>query len=92
MAQSARYRLLVSLSDGRPDDYGDEYRGHYGVEDTRRALQEAHSAGVRIYCITIDRHGADYLAHMYGSSRFTVLDDVRQLPLKLADIYQRLSS
>ena len=90
--QPARHRLLVTLSDGRPDDYGDEYRGHYGVEDTRRALQEAHRQGVRSYCITIDRHGADYLGHMYGSSRYTVLDDVRQLPAKLADIYQRLSS
>jgi len=92
LAEPARHRLLVTLSDGRPDDYGDEYRGHYGVEDTRRALQEAHRAGVRSFCITIDRHGADYLAHMYGSARYAVLDDVRQLPLKLADIYQRLSS
>jgi len=92
LAQPARHRLLVTLSDGRPDDYGDEYRGHYGIEDTRRALQEAHQQGVRSFCITIDRHGADYLAHMYGSARYTVLDDVRQLPLKLGDIYQRLSS
>jgi len=92
LAQPAQHRLLVTLSDGRPDDYGDEYRGHYGVEDTRRALQEAHRAGVRSFCITIDRHGADYLAHMYGSARYTVLDDVRQLPVKIADIYQRLAS
>ena len=89
--QPARHRLLVTLSDGRPDDFGDEYRGHYGIEDTRRALQEAHELGVRSYCITIDRHGADYLAHMYGAARFTVLDDVAALPLKVAEIYRRLT-
>jgi len=92
LRQPARHRLLVTLSDGRPDDYGDEYRGHYGIEDTRRALQEARQRGVRSYCITIDRHGPDYLAHMYGASHYTVLDDVKKLPLKIADIYRRLVS
>jgi len=92
LRQPARHRLLISLSDGRPDDFGDEYRGQYGIEDTRRALQEAREKGVRSYCVTIDRHGADYLAHMYGAARYTVLDDVKKLPLKIADIYRRLAS
>ncbi len=91
-AQPARHRLLVTLSDGRPDDFGDEYRGHYGVEDTRRALQEAHERGVRSYCVTIDRHGADYLPRLYGPARYTVLDDAKKLPLKVADIYRRLTT
>lgn len=90
--QPARHRLLVNLSDGRPDDFGDEYRGHYGVEDTRQALLEARQAGVRAYCVTIDRHGADYLKRMYGPAAYTVLDDVRKLPLKVADIYRRLTT
>ena len=33
----ARTRLLITLSDGKPDDY-DGYRGEYGIEDTRQAL------------------------------------------------------
>ncbi|MBI3523956.1 MAG: VWA domain-containing protein [Betaproteobacteria bacterium] len=92
LRQPARHRLLITLSDGRPDDFGDEYRGQYGIEDTRRALLEAREQGVRSYCVTIDRHGADYLAHMYGVARYTVLDDVKKLPLKIADIYRRLAS
>ncbi len=91
-AQPARHKLLVTLSDGRPDDFGDEYRGHYGIEDTRRALQEAHERGVRSFCVTIDRHGADYLPRLYGPARYTVLDDVKKLPLKVADIYRRLTT
>ncbi|HTZ00148.1 MAG TPA: hypothetical protein VMB75_09950, partial [Rhodocyclaceae bacterium] len=91
-SQPARHKLLVALSDGRPDDFGDEYRGRYGIEDTRRALLEAREKGVRGYCVTIDRHGADYLGHMYGPASYTVLDDVKKLPLRLADIYRRLTS
>lgn len=91
-AQPARHKLLVTLSDGRPDDFGDEYRGNYGIEDTRRALQEARREGIRSYCITIDRQGADYLGHMMGPAAYTVLDDVKKLPLKVADIYRRLTA
>jgi nitric oxide reductase NorD protein len=90
-AQPVRHKLLVTLSDGRPDDFGDEYRGTYGIEDTRQALQEARRQGVRSYCVTIDRHGADYLKRMYGPAAYTVLDEVHKLPLKLADIYRRLT-
>ncbi len=32
----ARTKLLITLSDGKPDDY-DGYRGEYGIEDTRQA-------------------------------------------------------
>lgn len=92
LSQPAKHRLLVTLSDGRPDDFGDEYRGRYGIEDTRRALQEAHARGVRSYCVTLDRHGADYLKHMYGPAGYTVLDDVKKLPQKIADIYRKLAT
>lgn len=91
-AQPARHKLLVTLSDGRPDDFGDEYRGAYGIEDTRRALQEARRQGIRGHCVTIDRQGADYLKHMYGAASYSVLDDVRKLPLKVADIYRKLTA
>jgi len=91
LREPARHRLLVSLSDGRPDDFGDEYRSQYGIEDTRQALLEARQAGVRPFCVTIDRHGADYLKRMYGPAAYTVLDDVKKLPLKIADIYRKLT-
>jgi nitric oxide reductase NorD protein len=87
-----RHKLLVTLSDGRPDDFGDEYRGTYGIEDTRQALQEARRQGIRSYCVTIDRHGADYLKRMYGPAAYTVLDEVGKLPTKVADIYRRLTA
>lgn len=91
LAEPARHRLLVTISDGRPDDFGDDYRSDYGIEDTRQALLEARRAGVRPFCITIDRTGADYLKHMYGPAAYTVLDEVRKLPLKVAEIYRKLT-
>jgi len=84
----ARTRLLITLSDGKPDDY-DSCRGTYGVQDTRRALIESRRRGIHPYCITIDTEAKEYLTHMYGSTEYTVIDSVAKLPLKVSDIYRR---
>ena len=88
----AKTRILFTLSDGKPDDFIDGYRGVYGIEDTRQALIEARASGVHPFCITIDEEARDYLPHMYGAASWTLIDDVRKLPLKAADAYRRLTS
>ncbi len=87
----ARTKLLITLSDGKPDDY-DTYRGAYGIEDTRQALIEAKRTGIHSFCITIDSEARDYLPHMYGAVNYAVIDEVRKLPLKVSDIYRRLTT
>ncbi|MDA8361127.1 MAG: nitric oxide reductase activation protein [Gammaproteobacteria bacterium] len=87
----ARTKLLITLSDGKPDDY-DGYRGEYGIEDTRQALLEAKRGGIHAFCITIDHDARDYLPHMYGPANYVLIDDVRKLPLKISDIYRHLTS
>lgn len=87
----ARTKLLITLSDGKPDDY-DGYRGEYGIEDTRMALIEAKRDGIHPFCITIDREANDYLPHMYGAVNYTVIDEVRKLPLRVSDIYRKLTT
>ena len=87
----ARTKLLITLSDGKPDDY-DSYRGAYGIEDTRMALYEAKREGIHPFCITIDTEAKDYLSHMYGAVNYAVIDEVRKLPLKVSDIYRRLTT
>ena len=91
-AVEARTKILITLSDGKPDDYFDGYRGKYGIEDTRQALIEAKRQGIHPFCITIDKEGQDYLPHMYGAVNYVVIDNVQRLPLKVADIYKRLTS
>jgi nitric oxide reductase NorD protein len=87
----ASTKLLITISDGKPDDY-DTYRGEYGIEDTRQALYEAHRDGIHSYCITIDEEARDYLPHMYGAANYSVISEVAQLPLKVSDIYRRLTT
>ena len=87
----ARIRLLITLSDGKPEDY-DDYKGEYAIEDTRHALLEARSAGIHPFCITIDQHAHDYMAHMYGRDNYIFIDDVNKLPAKMPEVYRVLTT
>lgn len=92
MSERVFTRLQIALSDGKPEDYDGYYRGDYGIEDTRQALFEARQQRVHPFCVTIDEEARDYLPHMYGAANYVVIDEVRKLPLKVSDIYRRLTS
>jgi nitric oxide reductase NorD protein len=88
---AGRVRLLVVISDGKPEDY-DDYKGQYAIEDTRKALLEARGAGVYPFCITIDRSAHEYLAHMFGRGNYIFVNDVKSLPAKMVHMYRVLTS
>ncbi|MEO6879305.1 MAG: VWA domain-containing protein, partial [Gemmatimonadaceae bacterium] len=87
--QSAGHRLLLILSDGRPNDV-DAYMGVYGVEDSRRAISEARAVGVYAHCITVDREGAEYLPRIFGQAGHTILRRPSQLPWALLGVVKQL--
>src|SRR5690606_3203742 len=60
MREAARHRLLLLLSDGKPNDI-DNYDGRYGVEDMRRSVVEARLQGISVFCLTIDHQAAGYV-------------------------------
>lgn len=88
--QPCALRLLLILSDGKPHDM-DHYEGRYGIEDTRMALLDARRAGLKPFCVTIDREGASYLPHMFGPGGFTVLRKPEELPTRLPMLYGQLT-
>ena len=89
--EEARTKLLIVLSDGKPDDY-DGYKGDYGIEDTREALLEAKRSGIHPFCITIDRAEHSYLSHMYGAVNFVSINDLSKLPVKIPEVYRKLTT
>jgi len=89
--EQSRIRILVVLSDGKPEDY-DDYKGQYAIEDTRKALLEARGQGIFVFCITIDRTAHDYLEYMFGRGNYIFVEDLVRLPEKMAEMYRLLTS
>lgn len=91
MAQPAEHRLLLLLSDGKPNDI-DDYEGRYGVEDMRQAVTEARLQGISPFCLTIDRQAAGYLPAVFGAHHYALLPRPERLPSVLLDWLRRLVS
>ncbi len=85
-----RHRLLLLLSDGKPNDF-DHYEGRYGVEDTRRAIREARRQGIRVFGITVDRKARDYFPYMFGRGGYAIVRRPDRLPAALPRIYRQLT-
>ncbi len=89
MGKPAHHRLLLLLSDGKPNDV-DEYEGRYGVEDMQRAVTEAKLQGIFPFCLTIDRQAANYLPRVFGPHQYALLPRPELLPAVLLDWMRRL--
>ena len=89
LRQSAEHRLLLLLSDGKPNDV-DDYEGRYGVEDMRQSITEAKLQGIAPFCLTIDRQGANYLPAVFGPQHYALLPRPELLPTVLLDWLRRL--
>lgn len=85
-----RHRLLLLLSDGKPNDM-DHYEGRYGVEDTRRAIREARSAGLAVFGITIDKKAREYFPYLFGRDAFAIVGRIGKLPGALPAIYHHIT-
>ena len=91
-AADSNVKLMILLTDGKPYD-SDTYQDNaYAQEDTKMALREARREKIHLFCVTVNREGADYLPHMYSDANFVVVDDVRTLPQKLPQLYRRLTT
>ena len=57
-----------------------------------RRCSKRGAKSIHAFCITIDEQARDYLPHMYGAANYTMIDDVAKLPLKVSDIYRRITT
>lgn len=88
-SQPAGHRLLIILSDGRPNDMGG-YQGDYAVEDSRRAVIEARASGVRPFYLTVDAEAPEYLARIFGPAGHTLVTHPDHVPDALLALVRQL--
>lgn len=87
--QARRRRLLLVITDGKPNDL-DHYEGRHGIEDSRRAVLEARRAGHAVFGITVDRDGKSWFPRMFGPGGFALIPEPEKLTQALPAIYREL--
>lgn len=87
--QSGARRLLLVISDGKPNDM-DHYEGRHGIEDSARAVREARLAGIAVHGITIDHESKAWFPRIFGQSGFSLIPDPDRLMMALPAIYRQL--
>jgi len=88
-ARPERHRLLLLLSDGKPNDL-DHYEGRYAVEDTRKAVQEARRRQLAVFAVTVDRRAESYVPRIFGRGGYAMVGHLGRLPDALPAIYRQL--
>lgn len=88
--QASRKKLLLVLTDGEPADV-DVRDPQYLRADTKKAVEELGRNGITTFCISLDPRADQYVARIFGSNRYFVLDDVQRLPEKLPSLFLGLT-
>ena len=88
--QPNRKRLLLILTDGKPNDV-DHYEGRFALEDSRHAVSDARKAGVNVFAVTVDKDARSYLPSMFGRNGFALVGNISKLPSALPSIYRGLT-
>jgi len=89
LRQPARHRLLLMLTDGKPNDM-DHYEGRYGIEDSHRAVMEGRRAGLVVFGVTVDQEAQQYFPRLFGPGAFAIVRRPAALPSALPAIYRHL--
>lgn len=90
-ARPERHRLILLLSDGKPNDL-DHYEGRYGIEDTRQAVLEARRFGLKLFGITIDHEAKDYFPYLFGQGGYSIVYRPERLIEIVPALYRQLIS
>jgi len=88
--QQSENKLLLIISDGKPNDM-DKYDGRYGIEDSKKAIEEVRKKGITPFCITIDIEAKDYLSYLFGKNGYAVVRDSKKLPKVMPEVYINLT-
>ncbi len=88
--QPEQKKLILLVTDGEPADI-DVRDPQYLRHDTKKAVEELATRGVRTFCLTLDPGADDYVSRIFGPKGYMVVDHVNRLPERLPMLYAGLT-
>ncbi len=90
LKQPEQKKLILLVTDGEPADI-DVRDPQYLRHDTKKAVEELATRGVRTFCLTLDPNADDYVSRIFGPKGYMVVDHVNRLPERLPMLYAGLT-
>ena len=87
--READKKLLLVLTDGQPADVDVDEPDHL-IADAARAVRELDALGLHTHCVSLDAKADGYVARIFGG-RWTIIDQVAQLPQRLPELFLSLT-
>jgi hypothetical protein len=90
-ATQKKLPVMIVISDGEPHHGGTEYVGEVAERMTARAIQ-ALKQNIKLFAISIDQRGRNYLKDIYGSDNYIVLDNPKDITNKLIYLVKNIAA
>ena len=88
----ARKKIIILITDGRPQDAGYDPASRYAQYDVRMAVLECARKDIHVVCIsTLENSRAD-LEIMFPHRRFVILEDMSRLVNVLPTLYLKMTT
>lgn len=87
--RDSKNKWIVLISDGKPNDY-DKYEGKYGIQDIKKALNEAKNNQVNSFAFAIEAQAKYYLPLMFGQNNFQILTSTPELLKGLVKLFTKI--
>jgi len=92
VAVAARKKIVILITDGKPQDSGYDPASRYAQYDVRMACQECARHDIHVVCIsTLENSRAD-LEIMFPQRRYVVLEDMSRLVDVLPALYLKMTT
>ena len=89
--QTARTKVLLLITDGKPCDQGYDTANHYAQHDVRKACEESFATGIHTFCVSTSENTPADMEIMFPRGRYLILDDIACLPATLSRLYLQLT-
>ncbi len=82
---------MIIISDGEPHHGGTRYVDKVAENMTARSIQ-ALKQTTKLFAISIDQRGRNYLKDIYGSANYIVLDNPKDITNKLIYLVKNIAA
>jgi hypothetical protein len=89
--QPHRQRLILLVTDGKPQDQGYDPNTRYAQHDVRMACEENTRKDIHTFAISTEENSLADMEIMFPRRRFVILPSIDQLPRILPKLYLRLT-